>query len=227
MKKILISIFFVVTFLFCSSGEQNPRFRKADGEIVNGKRVISADAETEKIYVYRGDSVILKFKEICERDSVKIPGIKIKDIDFNNGITLLSFKAKKAGEYKINMGNFEMELTVVEYKAEGIYKKVNAKEAYNLISTVAPLILDVRTTEEYSKGHIKNSVLIPVQVLAERIDELEEYKDKPVLVYCRSGVRSTTASAILVEAGFREIYNLRSGINGWIKKGLETVSGGK
>ncbi len=82
------------------------------------------------------------------------------------------------------------------------------------------LLLDVRTQAEYDSSHLSNSTLIPVQELASRLNEISEWKEKPVFVYCRSGNRSLTASNILKEAGFLSIYNLNGGINSWVQNGF-------
>ncbi len=78
------------------------------------------------------------------------------------------------------------------------------------------LILDGRTDEEYEHGHLKGSYLIPVQDLPNRIKEIHEFKDSSVLIYCRSGIRSITAGNFLLEAGFKTVAHLTSGITGWI-----------
>lgn len=83
------------------------------------------------------------------------------------------------------------------------------------------LLLDVRTQEEFSQGYIEGAMLIPVDELSSRLDEIEAYKDKPVLVYCRSGNRSVTASNILIENGFTNVHNLLTGYNGWVARGTE------
>lgn len=77
------------------------------------------------------------------------------------------------------------------------------------------LLLDVREPEEYQARHIDDALLIPVGQLASRIDEIGEYKDATVLVYCRSGNRSVTAANILIDNGFKNVHNLSTGINGW------------
>ena len=83
------------------------------------------------------------------------------------------------------------------------------------------LLLDVRTQGEYDSSHLSNSTLISVQELASIIDEISDWKEKPVFVYCRSGNRSLSASKILKEAGFLTIYNLNGGITSWIQNGFE------
>lgn len=95
-------------------------------------------------------------------------------------------------------------------------KNVSAKDANVIIKEKKDiLILDVRTKEEYANGHIPNAKLMPVQELPSRIGELEQYKSKPVLVYCASGGRSPRAVSTLIKNNFSEIYHLSSGISSW------------
>jgi phage shock protein E len=78
------------------------------------------------------------------------------------------------------------------------------------------LLLDVRTAEEYTSGHIKNAINIPVESLPDLLDELPG--DLPIVVYCRSGNRSATAAQILVSAGYQPVYDL-GGIQTWLAYG--------
>lgn len=82
------------------------------------------------------------------------------------------------------------------------------------------LLLDVREPfEQYqSKIDIENSVLIPVGELADRIDELEDYKDNEIICLCRSGGRSAQACELLQEEGFENVKNLKGGINKWARE---------
>lgn len=83
------------------------------------------------------------------------------------------------------------------------------------------LVLDVRTPVEYREdGRIPGSILIPVQILPQHIKDIENFKNKKVLVYCRSGNRSVYASRILEQNGFNQVYNLKDGIIGWKKSGF-------
>jgi len=85
------------------------------------------------------------------------------------------------------------------------------------------LLLDVRTIAEYETEHIDSSMLIPVQELEQRLNEIIKWKSLPVFVYCRTGNRSMTAAKMLSNAGFSEIYNLEGGIGGWTREGFATV----
>ena len=69
------------------------------------------------------------------------------------------------------------------------------------------LLLDVRTPEEFAEGHVKGAVNIPVQSLRARLDEAGR-KDRPVVVYCRSGRRSALAASILKDAGFEQVIDV-------------------
>lgn len=86
----------------------------------------------------------------------------------------------------------------------GLKKVLNNKEDI--------LLLDIRTKEEYEAGKIDNAINIPLQDLLYELDDLEEYKDKKVVVYCRSGHRSITACNLLSISGFNNLYNLEKGI---------------
>jgi len=78
--------------------------------------------------------------------------------------------------------------------------------AWNKIHEGAQLI-DVRTAGEYQDGHLPGAKLIPVDELASRLDELGDDKTRPVVVYCKSGVRSSRAQKLLTENGFTDVVN--------------------
>jgi rhodanese-related sulfurtransferase len=82
------------------------------------------------------------------------------------------------------------------------------------------LILDVRTEEEYVTGYLEGAILLPVQELEDRLDELPA--DKPIIVYCRSGSRSRRAAEILVANGFTMVYDM-GGISDWIAEGYPVI----
>ena len=98
---------------------------------------------------------------------------------------------------------------------ENSYQQVTQEAAKEMMDTQEVLILDVREQHEYDSGHIPRAVLLPVGTIAEDtaasvIDEL----DTVVLVYCRSGNRSKTASQALADLGYTNVYEF-GGINTW------------
>jgi rhodanese-related sulfurtransferase len=99
-------------------------------------------------------------------------------------------------------------------------KEVDHIAAMQLINHKNALMLDVREQSEYAAGHVVNSKLIPLGKLRERIGELEKYRERPLVVICRSGQRSASACALLGKQGFAQAYNLNGGIIAWQKASL-------
>jgi len=98
---------------------------------------------------------------------------------------------------------------------ENSYQQITQEEAKEMMDTQEVVILDVREQHEYDSGHIPGAVLLPVGTITDDtaaavIDEL----DTVVLVYCRSGNRSKTASQALLDLGYTNIYEF-GGINDW------------
>lgn len=99
---------------------------------------------------------------------------------------------------------------------------VDAKRALSMTQQGA-LLLDVRQPEEYAAIHAPDAKLIPLGELPARLPEIAAYKDKPIVVMCRSGRRSAKAVELLKEAGYGNVSNLAGGIQDWEKDGLAVV----
>jgi rhodanese-related sulfurtransferase len=97
---------------------------------------------------------------------------------------------------------------------------VNTLEATQLINRQDALVVDVREQTEYAQSHILNARLLPLSQLEARIGDIEKFKDKPVIVYCASGSRSSSAAAILRKSGFSNVANLSGGFAAWQQAGL-------
>lgn len=96
------------------------------------------------------------------------------------------------------------------------YQQITQEEAKEMMDTQEVVILDVREQDEYDSGHIPGAVLLPVGTIDETTAaQVIPEKDSTVLVYCRSGNRSKTASAALAELGYTNIYEF-GGINTWL-----------
>ena len=99
--------------------------------------------------------------------------------------------------------------------ADGSYQQITQEEAKEMMDTQEVIILDVREQDEYDSGHIPGAVLLPVGTIDEdTAAAVIPGKDSTVLVYCRSGNRSKTASSSLAELGYTNIYEF-GGINTW------------
>jgi rhodanese-related sulfurtransferase len=95
-------------------------------------------------------------------------------------------------------------------------KEVSREQAQKLIDAGTQLI-DVRADHEWAAGHLPGATHLPLDELAERAGEID--KDRPVLLYCRGGNRSTMAAAALADAGY-DAAKLSEGIVGWDEAGL-------
>jgi rhodanese-related sulfurtransferase len=120
---------------------------------------------------------------------------------------VMIFTACSAGGADTEATETPEKVEIINNTAEEFDQIMNDSEDY--------LLLDVRTSQEYNDGHIEGSLLIPVTELESRLDEIADYKDSTVLVYCRSGNRSLTASQILIDNGFTDVHNLLGGIAAW------------
>ncbi len=97
----------------------------------------------------------------------------------------------------------------------GRMKSVGPVKAIQLNNREDAVFLDIRDDGEYRKGHIPNTLHIPLKELTERVSELEKYRGRPIIACCRSGNRSAAAGSILAKQGFESVYNLDGGINAW------------
>lgn len=99
-------------------------------------------------------------------------------------------------------------------------KEVNHAAALQLINHKDALVLDVREQSEYESGHVLKSKHIPLGKLSDRIGELEKFRERPIVVICRSGNRSGMACGLLGKQGFTQAYNLEGGVLAWQKANL-------
>ena len=96
-----------------------------------------------------------------------------------------------------------------------VYMNIGPKEAKKLMEELDEFVLlDARSEEEFSEGHIPGAIVIPHDEISERAESEISEKDVPVFVYCRSGRRSKLAAEALLELGYEKIYEF-GGINSW------------
>jgi rhodanese-related sulfurtransferase len=87
--------------------------------------------------------------------------------------------------------------------------------ATGLINHEDAIVVDIRSIADFSSGHIINALNIPANGLKNQLKRLEKYKDRPLIVVCRSGGQSAAACKELRTAGFEKVYNLGGGILAW------------
>jgi rhodanese-related sulfurtransferase len=115
--------------------------------------------------------------------------------------------------------------TELRRKATGMMA-VQPTDAVKLINNDA-VVLDMRSAESYSRGHIVGARNVPMDELDGHLEKLARFKSKPVVAVCDAGITSSKAVNTLRNSGFESVYNLKGGMNAWGQAGLPVVSGKK
>jgi rhodanese-related sulfurtransferase/predicted DsbA family dithiol-disulfide isomerase len=140
---------------------------------------------------------------------------KIYDSDIN------SEWIKDAVLYEYNKNN-EEKLN----KNGNIYKTITDLDAYNLLISKNEkniILIDVRTPEEYQTGHLEKSLNIDYNSGDFKNQILKISKNKKIILYCKSGKRSSSSLEIMEKLGFKEVYNIDGGIESWISHNLPII----
>lgn len=95
----------------------------------------------------------------------------------------------------------------------GTCQNISIAEAKKLISTTRVVIIDVRDKDEYIKNNLRNSINIPVVNIKRDIRKFISNRNERIIVYCSTGDRSAAACQILAEKGYKNVYNVSTGIN--------------
>lgn len=93
--------------------------------------------------------------------------------------------------------------------------EIGPAEVTRLINHEEAVVIDVRDKAQYAKGHIIGAINVPNSAFSERITELEQYRDRPIILCCQLGDISLKAGASLAKAGFSKLYRLRGGLLAW------------
>jgi len=104
--------------------------------------------------------------------------------------------------------------------AGGTIARVTPAEATLLMNREDALVLDVRETGEWSSGHIAGARHITLGQLDKRMSEIEKFKDRPIIVCCASGNRSSSACGQLKKGGFEKVFSLGGGVSAWLEANL-------
>ena len=114
-------------------------------------------------------------------------------------------------------GNEKQSLTMSKEVKNGKkteYKKITSDEAKKMMETQKVIVVDVRTLEEYTEGHIPNAISVPLETIENKAEAKLKNKDDLILVYCRSGRRSREAALKLIEKGYTNVIDF-GGIKDW------------
>lgn len=104
------------------------------------------------------------------------------------------------------------------------YKIVDNAEATRLINKEEGVVIDLRSDDEFRAGHIIDSVhALPSDLKAAKIQQIEKYKDRPVILVDNNGLTSGGVADSIAKQGFSKVYVLKDGIAGWRAGSLPTV----
>lgn len=120
---------------------------------------------------------------------------------------------------------FVLVFSELRRKASGLVN-VDAGDAVKLINNDA-VVIDIRSADAFSRGHIVNAKNIPKDELDTKLDQLQKYKATPIVAVCDSGVTTTGVVSKLRAEGFESVFGLKGGMSGWGQAGLPVVTGKK
>ena len=113
--------------------------------------------------------------------------------------------------------------SLVKDKLSGV-KNVTAQDATLMVNKQNAIIVDIRSNEDYKKGHIVNAKNITLsQIEQGNFTEIENHKQTPIILVCESGARASSAARKLIKADFTQVHNLLSGMGGWASANLPTT----
>ncbi|MEN3753143.1 rhodanese-like domain-containing protein [Mangrovibacter yixingensis] len=105
-------------------------------------------------------------------------------------------------------------------------KVISRGQATQLINKEDALVVDVRQRDDFRKGHIANAInVLPNEIKAGNVGELEKHKNKPIIVVDANGMSSQELAGALSKAGFEHVTVLKEGIAGWSGENLPLVRG--
>lgn len=111
--------------------------------------------------------------------------------------------------------------------AGGRANEVSPGEATLLINREDAQVIDVRDAAEFANGHVPNARNIPLDKLAERVGEIEKFKDQALIVCCAAGVRSAKGCGELGKLGFTKVHSLAGGVDAWVGAGYPIKKGAR
>jgi rhodanese-related sulfurtransferase len=115
--------------------------------------------------------------------------------------------------------------TELRRKAQGI-TNIEPQDAVKLINADA-VVLDLRSSEAFARGHIVNAKNVPSDELTANEDKYKKYKSRPILAVCDAGVASSRAVDALRKSGLENVYGLKGGIAAWTQANLPLVTAKK
>ncbi len=103
--------------------------------------------------------------------------------------------------------------------------KISAGQLPQIQARKSAVLVDIRSIEEFGKGHIEQSMNLPLDSLESNLKKLNKHRGKPLILVCQSGARAAKAASILKKNQFEELYVLDGGVASWNKENLPLIRG--
>ncbi|MGI9228716.1 MAG: rhodanese-like domain-containing protein [Gammaproteobacteria bacterium] len=102
-------------------------------------------------------------------------------------------------------------------------REIDTAELTRLVNRDRAIVLDVRSADDYGKGHIINAVNMPTGEFEQQLKTLESKKDLPLVIYCARGIDSIKACRLSHQKGHTQVYSLKGGLHSWQTANLPLV----
>ncbi|MDN3614802.1 rhodanese-like domain-containing protein [Vibrio gallaecicus] len=108
------------------------------------------------------------------------------------------------------------------------YKEITAAQTTQLMNRENGVVVDIRTKDEFRKGHITDALhILPSEIQANNLGSLESHKADPIIVVCKTGQTAQASANLLAKAGFENVSLLKNGLVAWSEANLPLVKGKK
>jgi len=104
-------------------------------------------------------------------------------------------------------------------------QQLSPQQATQLINSQDAVVVDIRKKDEFRSGHLPNAINIPAASINSSLGQLEPYKDKPVILVCKTGTTTGAVGSALKKAGFANVTRLKGGILEWQGSSLPLIKG--
>ncbi|MFC1095584.1 rhodanese-like domain-containing protein [Pasteurella multocida] len=103
-------------------------------------------------------------------------------------------------------------------------KVVTNAEAVSLMNNEDAVVVDLRSIDEFERGHIINSMnILPAEIKKNNVGKIHHHKDTPVILACATGMSAGASAELLSKQGFNRVYTLKEGITGWRSANLPLI----
>lgn len=102
-------------------------------------------------------------------------------------------------------------------------KSITSQMLTNYVNREDAVVVDIRGQGDFGKGHIQGAINMPLSQLKDKAQDLEKYKDRPIIMVCANGIQVGGACETLRKEGFENLYKLTGGMSAWTGDNLPVV----